>query len=125
MHNDMETRIRPLFMGRVVDAPRALEALAPEAGAAGEAVVRIADPVCEWNDGVFTVALEGGRVSVERTDRDPGIALDIQALTQSYWGHPSSESLRQIGRISVSDEAQYHLWERLFPARVSYIQDFF
>lgn len=125
MHNDLETRIKPMFMGRVVDAARALEALTPPDTLVGEAVVRIADPTCDWNDGIFKVASEAGRVTVRRSEEIAGVALDIQSFTQAYWGYPSLESLRQAGRIAVADEAQYRFWERLLPPCISYIQDFF
>ncbi len=55
----------------------------------------------------------------------PGVVLDIQALTQAYWGQPGLDRLRATGRLSVTDETQYALLSRLLPPRVCYLQDFF
>ena len=64
-------------------------------------------------------------VTVERTTEEPGVSMDIQALSQAFWGQPSLAMLRNAGRIEVVDERQYELLSLGLPPRVCYLQDFF
>ena len=94
-------------------------------GLAGQVVLQVQDGHCEWNNGTFAVSVEAGQGTVQATTDAPGVVLDIQAMTQAYWGQPGLDRLRAAGRLSVSDEAQYGLLSRLLPPRVCYLQDFF
>lgn len=125
MHWDLKTTISPLFMGRVVDVKGALEALRPAPELRGQAVLCISDPQCDWNDGVWRVTLEAGRVTVERTNAEPGVTLDIQALSQAFWGQPSLAQLRSAGRLAVTEEAQSFLLSALLPPAICFLPDFF
>ncbi len=125
MHWDLETKIRPLFMGRVVDVAAALTALRPEAGLSGRLVLQIADAQCEWNNQAFAVTLDAGQVTATFTQDAPGVSVDIQSLSQAYWGQPSLEHLRAAGRVRVTDESQYTLLARLLPPRICFLRDFF
>jgi predicted acetyltransferase len=115
MHNDLSVSVNPLFMGRIVDVSAALSALIPAPEVQGRLVLQVSDPSCDWNHGVFEITLSDGHVSVASTQATPGVALDIQALTQAYWGQPSLALLRHAGRMSVTDEAQYRLFTALLP----------
>ena len=125
MHYDLETKIKPLFMGRVVDVAAALAALRPEAGFAGKIVLQVADSQCDWNHQTFAVTLEAGQVTIRTSQETPGITLDIQTLSQAYWGQPSLDLLRAAERLSVTDEAQYALLSRLLPPHICFLRDFF
>ncbi len=125
MHWDLETKIKPLFMGRIVDVPAALTALRPEAGLSGRLILQVADSQCEWNNGTFSVTLEAGHVTVAPTRDTPGVTLDIQTLSQAYWGQPSLDLLRTAERLAVSDESQYALLSRLLPPHICFLRDFF
>ena len=125
MHWDLETEVQPLFMGRIVDVKTALEALPPPAQVSGEIDLAITDSHCDWNDGVWAVYLDSERVSVKRTQKTPGVPLDIQTLSQAYWGQLSLAMLRTGGRLIVMDEEQCRVLEALLPPTVCYQQDHF
>jgi predicted acetyltransferase len=125
MHYDLETKLKPLFMGRVVDVSAALMALRLEADLSGNIVLQVSDAQCDWNNGVFAVALEAGNVTVTASQDAPGITLDIQTLSQAYWGQPSLDLLRASERVAVTDEAQYTLLSRLLPPHICFLRDFF
>ena len=105
MHWDLETKIKPLFMGRVVDVQAALTALRPSAELAGKLVLQVSDAQCDWNNQTFAITADAGQVTVTPTPNAPGITLDIQTLSQAYWGQPSLDRLRAAERLSVSDES--------------------
>ncbi len=125
MHWDLETKARPLFMGRIVDVAAAFSALRPDPALAGKIILQVADGQCEWNTRSFEITLEAGRISVAPTTSVPGITIDIQALTQAYWGQPALERLRAAGRIAVSEEPQYLLLSQLLTPSICYLQDYF
>ncbi|MBV9852437.1 MAG: GNAT family N-acetyltransferase [Armatimonadetes bacterium] len=125
MHHDLSATLSPLFMGRVVDVPAALSALRPPPEAQGRLALRVRDDACDWNDGTFAVAVEGGRIAVTTATAPPGVTLDIQALTQAYWGQPALSLLRYGGRLNVADDAQFSLLSALLPPAICYLQDHF
>jgi predicted acetyltransferase len=125
MHNDLSTSVNPLFMGRIVDVAAALSALRPLPAVRGTCILQVVDNACDWNHGCFEIGVEEGRVTVKASEKTSGVALDISALTQAYWGQPSLPLLRQAGRVEVADEGQYHLLAGLLPPAIAYLQDFF
>ena len=125
MHWDLETKVRPLFMGRIVDVAAAFSALRLDPALAGKIILQVADGQCEWNRQSFAITLEAGHVTASPTTSAPGITLDIQALTQAYWGQPSLGLLRAAGRLTVADEAQYTQLSRLLRPQTCFLNDFF
>ena len=126
MHWDLETKIKPLFMGRVVDVQAALTALRPEAGLSGKIILQVADAQCDWNNQTFAITMDAGQVTVTGSAQCAG----------HHAGHPNAVSillgpavarfrLRAAERLSVSDEAQYALLSRLLPPHICFLRDFF
>jgi predicted acetyltransferase len=91
----------------------------------GKIILQVADSQCEWNHRAFAITLESGHVKAAPTLDAPGISLDIQALTQAFWGQPSLDLLRAAGRLSVTNEADYQLLSRLLPPSICYLGDHF
>ncbi len=124
MHWDLETKTMPLFMGRVVDVSAAFAHLqSPKAE--GRVVLRLSDPQCDWNDGIWAVEADGGHVISRRTEEMPGVECDIQALSQAFWGQPSLSLLRSAGRLAVTDERQFQTLSALLPPEICYLPDGF
>lgn len=126
MHHDLQSIAVPLFMGRVVDVAAAFEQIVVAGDIEGRVVVEIDDPICEWNSGTFALDAEGGRVGVKRAGgEEAGVRLDIQTLSQAFWGQPSLSILRRAGKVDVVDESQFRLLSEILPSTVCYLQDFF
>ena len=125
MHYDLNTTVSPLFMGRIVDVAPAFAALTPEPDVTGRVLLQVSDGSCDWNHQTFALTAEAGRVTAEPAQAPPGVSLDIQALSQAYWGQPSLDLLRAAGRLDVRDEAQYQTLSRLLPPSICYLQDGF
>lgn len=109
-----ELRWESVFMGRVVDLAKALSAL--KTLGEGSLTLEVHDPHASWNQGCWTLTGEGGRLVVERTSQSPHVTLDIQTLSQAFFGSPSLARLRRAGKVQVHDEAGYHLLEGILPA---------
>ena len=104
-HWDVETKLQPFQMSRIVDVKAAFEALKPPIELNGSLTFEVVDETCSWNQGVWKVSFEGGSVSVESTTASAGLKIDLQALTQGYFGSPNIDTLFDAGRIEVHVES--------------------
>jgi predicted acetyltransferase len=122
---DIDTRLEPEGMSRIVDLKAALEALRPDSGIVGACRVAVTDEKAPWNSGTWRIEADSGSVSSAPDSGDAGVSLDIQALTQAYWGSPSLETLRKWGRVAVHQEGAFHTLRALLPeAQVLLMDDF-
>ena len=82
---------------RLVDVPAALEAR--RYSAEGRLILRVRDATAEWNDGTYE--LDGGPdgATSKRTDGEPDLEMDVNALASAYLGTVSFRSLRSAGRV--------------------------
>ncbi|MEX2243057.1 MAG: GNAT family N-acetyltransferase [Fimbriimonadaceae bacterium] len=83
-------------MHRVLDVPKALEALKPTTS--GEFTIGVKDAQVSDNDGPWKVTFEPGRVQVEKTNK-AGINLHIGAFSQALMGSPSLGELAKKGLV--------------------------
>jgi len=97
-------------MVRLVDAATALEALDPDPEIETAFSLSVSDPLVDWNDETFRVAVADGTVAVEPTvdgevDKSEvdgaeaaDAAIDIGTLSQLYVGYTSvDEAVRSDG----------------------------
>lgn len=106
-HNEVETKVEPMTQGRIVDVPAALQAWKPNAEARGRIHLAVEDTCAPWNTGVWRVEFADGCVEVRPTRAEPEVALDIQALSQVYFGSPTPAQLRAAERLTVWNAAGY------------------
>jgi predicted acetyltransferase len=128
MHWDLQTKLSPVFMGRVVDFTGAVARLTAAGVPDGACTLSIRDEHAPWNDGLWRLASEGGRAEVSPVlggGAAPDVALEIQALSQALWGTPSLTELRAAGRIEVHSEAAFTLLSALLPASPVFTLDDF
>ncbi|MBB6050652.1 GNAT family N-acetyltransferase [Armatimonas rosea] len=112
--NEMDVRVEPVFMGRVVDVAAALGALKTSLPD-GALTLAIDDPHADWNTGTWRVTLEGGAVHVAPTTDAAQLSLGIQAFSQAFWGTPGLERLRRAGKVGVQSEAAFTQLLALLP----------
>ncbi len=127
---DLSTSVQPVFQARVVDFGAALALITIPPGIPnGTATLAVQDEHAPWNDGVWRITVEDGKVSgatvVAADPNTADVSADIQALSQAFWGKPSFAELRIAGRISVQNEEGYQLLTALFPATMVYTLDDF
>jgi hypothetical protein len=79
----------------------------------GEVTLRLRDPFCPWNDGVFTLAEEGGRLEVS-PGGVPELTLTVQGLTALVYGgyDPAEFAVRGWGEVAPADQMRL---QALFP----------
>ena len=91
---------------RVIDVGQALSRRCY--GSAGELTLRIHDPLCPWNDGLFRLAVsaeEGAvceSIAPNSTGQDPDLECDVDALGSTFLGGFRWTDLAQAGRVRGS-----------------------
>lgn len=131
MHWDLETKVSPVFMGRVVDLAPALERRnADHDTPNGAMTLKVHDEHAPWNAGTWRITVEGGRIgcipAIGAGDAAAAdVTADIQAVSQAFWGTPSLDALRAAGRLTVTGESGYALLSRLLPAAPVFTLDDF
>ncbi|MFW9808240.1 MAG: enhanced intracellular survival protein Eis [Candidatus Thorarchaeota archaeon] len=85
--------------------------------------IELNDDQCAWNNGVYTLIPNEGKLSVERNDSKPDISLSAFQLSQIAGGLTPPTVLRSLQEIKC-DEATARRLEDIFPADtfVSYLR---
>ena len=83
---------------RLVDVGRALSARRYPARI--DLVIEVRDRFCDWNDGRWHVWGHPSGAFCDRTDRDPDLVVDIEALSAAFLGGVSLASLQAAGRVT-------------------------
>ena len=92
----------------------------------GGAIIKISDPVCEWNNGLFRLVIQGDTVIGSRVEAaEPDIVLDIGTLSSFLWGSLSVGTI--LADISFTGRApeRLRLLESGVPRRPPFFYDWF
>ncbi|EMA65635.1 GNAT family N-acetyltransferase [Halorubrum kocurii] len=128
---DCEVRTGPMV--RLVDVAAALEALDPDPAVEAAFSLSVSDPLVDWNDRPYRVAVADGAVSVEPwedgesdgTGSDAAdAAVDVGTLSQLYVGYNSVDEAVRAGGLGV-DSATADDLRALFPPRTTHFREGF
>ncbi len=96
---------------RLVDVPAALEARGY--AAPGRLALEVRDAFCPWNEGRFRLEAGEGAARCVRTDEEPDLACDVDALAASYLGGVRLHDLWRAGRIRAASPEALELADRM------------
>jgi predicted acetyltransferase len=82
---------------RLVDVGRALSARRYPAPV--DLVLEVRDRFCDWNEGRWHLWGHPAGAFCDRTDRDPDLVVDVDALGAAYLGGVSLATLAAAGRV--------------------------
>ncbi|WP_199614843.1 GNAT family N-acetyltransferase [Paenibacillus alkalitolerans] len=127
----VKQEIVPYFMARIVDAAAFVSRypFAAAGAAAPPLLLRVRDEHAPWNDGAFTLAVDGeGRGVLTPAGaseaRDGALSCSIGALTAMMMGYRRPGFLHAAGMLDGPRDGVEAL-ERLLPVRATYLPDFF
>lgn len=112
-------------MVRLVDVPRALEAVAYPGVADATLAVAVADDQAPWNDATFAVEVADGTMSVAATEAAPDVSLSVGTLSALFVGYRSVEDAVAVGDVEVHDPGAGETLAALFPERPTYLPESF
>ena len=116
-------KLQPGHVVRTVNVRRILENISYPDDLSGEVTFEVNDEIAPWNDDVFRLQLDAGSPTCTVTDEDPTARMDVNAFTQLLTGYHDTETLEQLGKLSVEDESTRTFLERNFPERNTFIRD--
>jgi predicted acetyltransferase len=99
--NELRRRTGAAIWMRVTDVEDALRQR--PYGDDGALSVRVVDPLCDWNSGVFTVETAGGATEVSRTGGEGDLTVPVAALAVLLAGHRSPTELARAGLVTGDD----------------------
>ena len=124
-HWDLNTKLEPTAMSRIVDVPAALRSWQPHVDAGGSVTLAVTDEAAPWNAGTWRVEFSRGEVRITPTDSPPQVSMDIRALSQAYFGTPALPEIRAAERMTVHDEAGFHALRDLLDGPPMWLNDHF
>jgi predicted acetyltransferase len=100
LHDARALHSRPVdaLWVRLVDVDRALAARRYPAPV--DLVLEVRDPFCPWNEGRWRLTGHPAGGHCARTDRDPDLLVDVQALGAAYLGGVSLATMQAAGRVT-------------------------
>lgn len=109
----MENQLAPAFQLRLVDLPGAFAQRPWPAEVAGSLTIGVADPQADWNHGVWRIAFEAGRATVDATSIDsPDLVASIEVWSQLFAGSITPLQAVRLGRLRASNPAALALMGR-------------
>ena len=124
-HNGMTASVEYVTQARVVDVKEALSLWKPNVAKSGAVVIQLADKYAPWNQGTWKVEFGGGGVNIAKSTDTAQVSLDIQALSQAFYGTPTVCDIRRADRLQVHDEAGYSAFAELLAGPPMYTADHF
>ena len=106
-------------MGRVVDIQKLDGLLVGN----GHFTARIVDPICPWNEGIWSFTNQDGELRVSRATQ-ADCWLGIQGLSSLVFGNlpPEDFAFREWGEIPENTLAQMR---QLFPPQIPHLHEYF
>ncbi|AIC94272.1 MULTISPECIES: GNAT family N-acetyltransferase [Shouchella] len=122
---EIEEKISPYYMARIVDVEEFLRGFPFTSYAKQAIVLKVNDPMLEWNQDVFKLTFENGQ-KVERVSEDTPVdaSLDIQTLVTLLLNYKRAKDLKEIGRIEATNATISYL-EELIPDNQPWFSDYF
>ncbi|USZ68406.1 sterol carrier protein domain-containing protein [Halorussus salilacus] len=120
--------VKPGPMVRLVDVPAAVTALDyPDRTNAASAafVLSVSDPLAEWNDRTFRIAVADGRATCEPTDADPDAEVGVSTLSQLFVGYHSVADAETLGDLELRDSTARETLEAMFPPTDVFLREGF
>ena len=123
--NELEMALNRVTQGRIVDVAGAFAAWKPHSEARGSVNFAVKDERAPWNTGVWQAEFADGATQIQKTTQEPQVSLDIQALSQAFYGTPTLDELRAAHRLTVHDEIGYQALRSLLTGPTMWTVDGF
>lgn len=115
--------IFPFMTSRIVDISSLIENISWKEE--GEVVIRVLDPLLEWNQGNFLWQAKDGRATFQRTEREAELEITIGGFSQWLFGEVDSRILVQAGFLKNGSLEACKILDRWMPKSPTYINEYF
>ncbi len=100
------------LLARIIDIEKAV----PVRGYSedGELIFNIKnDDMCPWNNGTWRVNIKNGKGSIEKSDKEPEISMNINTMAMLLFGYVNTGRAAKMGSIDVFKEDTLKKYDRL------------
>jgi predicted acetyltransferase len=101
-------------MMRIIDFEKYCEQILVPENANEQVTIAVNDNQCPWNNDIYTIIPEQGRLIVDKSQENPEIELNAFRLSQVISGRTPANLLRNLGEIECKSEVATKL-EKIFP----------
>ncbi len=122
---ELETKLKPLTMARIVDVQQALQAVRPDKSLTGKLILSVTDRDAPWNAGNWRIELADGHCTVTATTESPDVGLSIQTLAQAYCGTPTLHDLCRAEQVVIHERSAFDLLGSLLDGPPYWVNDTF
>lgn len=118
--------IEPYFMARIVDVEEFLKSFPFHVDAAAQPLhFVVSDPMCEWNNGVFSLSpQQDGTMCVGRAAEGPAVELTINTLTAMLMNYRRPSFFSNLEQLHT-DANTLRVLMHLIPDEQPYFSDYF
>jgi predicted acetyltransferase len=117
------------MMARVVDVKRALESLSFPPDRVVDFSLKVDDPHAAWNHNrCFQVRIVEGKATVEEKPENgekPDLECPVQSFSQFVLGYTGLKESVEMGKVILRDEKRLPELAELFPAKKTFMNDWF
>lgn len=115
---------QPFVMGRIVDVQRALSSIHLKSSPKMEFVMRVHDKFYEFNDRAYLIYYNGDTVNTTTNGyKESHIELDINTLTQLFWGYLKVDDGARDGRILYKNPRHLDMLKEIFKESIPMIYE--
>ena len=113
------------WMARVVDVPSAFSARGYPSGLRGRLTVQVADEVCPWVDGTWTIEVDGGEGKAVPVGDDAAVRTGAAGLAALFAGYVEPRDLATLGLVRGLDAAALEFLEAMHAGPRPWSPDFY
>jgi predicted acetyltransferase len=122
---DMNQRIIPRDMTRIVNVKRALELMRRPAGEGAYTLELTEDPYIGANRGRWQVEFGAGESRVSASTTEPDLLCDMPTLSQLVTGYRSLENLLRTRTAGLELRSNRETLDRVFTLRPQHLTEYF
>lgn len=123
---DYTGKVNPFMMARIINVGKVLSSLTiPQNCSRKSFVMYVRDDVINLNNVLVKITVTPEGLLLDNSVDIPDVTMDIETLTQLYFGTFSVRRLLNNGKILVEQENLISLLEILFPVKNNYINEYF
>ncbi len=115
---------QPYVMGRIVDIQKALASISLPTTQDIKFKMKVDDKFYTYNDGTYLIENKSGTLKITPIyDKNPHIKLDINTLTQLFWGYLTVDIAVREGNIIYSDTRFVDMLKAVFTESTTMIYE--
>ncbi|HIU64674.1 MAG TPA: GNAT family N-acetyltransferase [Candidatus Avacidaminococcus intestinavium] len=115
----------PFMMARLIDARKALTKIQVPKSLSGSFILLIADELMKDNNYLLEITVKNGNMLLKEVFELPDIEIDIDALTQLYFGSTKASDLIFEGKINIINKDAGAIFAQLWSCQINYINEYY